>query len=248
MLKDIFHFFVHICGAYQRIFFGIFIFYCIFKFFRTRGVDCAKKTKAHLEVCFFALKLIFFVIFPKWQQNVVKCVCFVMWHTYSNHHNNLHFQLSIPSIKGTQQTNCWPIYVFSFLVVLSKINTYLVIWHFVFKTKDPKIVPRLIESHQELSWQLINNDHWRATSHLSIINVGTKAPIHKVHDHCVAPSNAKYYSGHVRILGAKDKYQTYQCKAVGCNKCTWYLHVCISSILLCSICNVKYAVDFALVK
>jgi len=64
---------------------------------------------------------------------------------------------------------------------------------------------------------LIDNDFYLKTEQNKkkvYENISSK----NIHWHSVASKNACYFNGHRWILGAKDPYQQYQCKWVGCKK------------------------------
>ncbi len=160
-------------------------------------------------------------------------------HTVDNHNNLRH---AVLSIEGTWTTDRWPVRVFQFLLAITEINTYLVIRHFVFKTKDPQVVPKLLAFRRELAWLLIDNEFFPKTTEENK-KVEEKTLSENNHWHAVAPKNAHYFNGRRWILGAKDPYQQYQCKWPGCKKRCRHFCVCNPSVWLCSNCHVQHCID-----
>ncbi len=101
-----------------------------------------KVTKKCCEICLFWDVMYFFkssqqTALPTkfWKENrtskttTFKCAKTFEYHFHYRHavddHNNL--QHAVPSLEGTWQADWWPIHVFSILLAITKINTYLVI-------------------------------------------------------------------------------------------------------------------------
>ncbi len=173
-------------------------------------------------------------------------VCKAFWlHFQYLHAVNVHNNLchAVPSFEGTSITEQWPIQVFSFLLAVTKINTYFTICHFVYKSKAPKIVPKLLDFCNEFVWQMIEN-----------ANVSTDEVVNDMEvsiDNCnslnfaTAPCHIHYFSGWTWILGAKQKYQQYKCKRSGCKEQTSHYCTCNPSVWLCSGCYIQHCLDAA---
>ncbi len=77
------------------------------------------------------------------------------WHfQYDNivdDNNNLHHAL--PSIDDTCRTDCWPSRVFAFLLALSEVKSYFMMWYFCCKNEEIQIY---LNFHSMLAWELIN--------------------------------------------------------------------------------------------
>lgn len=71
-----------------------------------------------------------------------------------DNHNNIHHQ--IPSIKESWQTVHWSHRVFAFLIVVTEIDVYLTMWHFVLEGEE---FLSLIYIQHKLAWELINNKY-----------------------------------------------------------------------------------------
>ncbi len=164
------------------------------------------------------------------------------WHFRYRHavddHNNLRH--AVPSIEGTFLTSRLPLRVFSFLVAVTEINAYLIVKYFIYKN-DPKNLPKLLNFRRELAWQMIESfcDH----SEPQQDEGAASRDAYEVHKHCPAPHYARYYNGRVWVLGARDKYQQYKCRGIGCKKCTCSYCACTPAVWLCCHCHVKHCID-----
>ncbi len=88
---------------------------------------------------------------------------------------------------------------------MTEINTYLTICHFVYKSKDPKIVPKLLDFSCELALQMIENAY--GSTDEVVNNVEVSIDSCNFHNFATAPHHAYYFNGWTWILGAKQKYQ-----------------------------------------
>ncbi len=158
-------------------------------------------------------------------------------HAVDNHNNLRH---AIPSIKGTWLTDRWPVCVFSFLLAVTEVNIDLILKHFIFN-EDPNTLPKLLAFRRELAWQMINNVFLRDTNHIAVSEEA--ASTHNIHEYAVTPHRAKYFNGQVWVLGAKQKYQQYQCSWPGCKQHCCHYCVCNPSVWLCSNCHIKHCIE-----
>ncbi len=81
---------------------------------------------------------------------------FCFSHAVDNHNNLRHAVSSIKG-KGNMVHQLLALLCFSFCLAVIEINTYLTPKHFIFKSNDPKTLPKLINFHHELAWQMIDN-------------------------------------------------------------------------------------------
>lgn len=92
-----------------------------------------------------------------------QAVCFrykkpLDWHFQYRHavddHNNVHH--SLLTLEDTWVTQRWKIWVFSFLLVITEVNVYLVLKYFVWPSEGHALCPTLVQSRWMFSWMLDN--------------------------------------------------------------------------------------------
>ena len=81
------------------------------------------------------------------------------WHFHYRHavddHNNLRHAL--PSVEDTWLKKRWECRVFTFILAMTEINTFLAFRYFVFGNDTIEGCPTLLIFRRRLAWQLINN-------------------------------------------------------------------------------------------
>ncbi len=113
-----------------------------------------------------------------------------------------------------------------------EINTFIVLCLFDCTTKDPKIVPNLLDFCCELTWQLIDN-----TARENVEDVETTINMHRPPSFATVFYHKHYFHGQVWDLDSKQKYQQYQCKWSGYQEQTAsianvpLLHGCVVSVM-----------------
>ena len=103
--------------------------------------------------------------------------------------------------------------MFSFLLALSEINSFLALRYFVFCNNTIEGCPLLIVFRRRLAWQLIN-DPWLRQEEQEAAARAPPAPIHQL---ITAPAHARNRSGGAWICDAKFQYQQYFC-SMKCKK------------------------------
>lgn len=147
-------------------------------------------------------------------------------------HNSL--QHAVASLEGTWQTRQWPIRVFSFLLAISHLALHL-------QVPRPQDCPQVAFFHYELAWQFIDIKYIKSGG---LLGDSTEARS-KQNEHVlgVAPHHVHCHNGCVWVLGAKNKYQQYQCKWLRCKEYSCHFCACNSSVWLCSYCHVEHVID-----
>ena len=153
--------------------------------------------------------------------------CFANHFKYRHNiddHNNLRH--ATPSIESTWLTQRWAIRVFSFLLAISEVNTFLSFRFFVW-SQNPSI-PKLslLEFRRKLAVQLIDNDHWKEEQERKVSHSDNRRrKKHKqYHNHhfshqlLTAPAHASFFTENKWHCNNKTKYPQFVCKAAGCKK------------------------------
>ena len=113
-----------------------------------------------------------------------------MYRHIVDDHNNLRH--AAPSIEATWKTQRWSIRVFSFLIAITEINTFIAFRYFVWKDSDSCMT--LLEFRRKLVSMLINNDYLQMQQKRIILR---KRKIELIHRKCSAP----HYAKKVRWIG-----------------------------------------------
>ncbi len=116
---------------------------------------------------------------------------FCYHHATDDHDNLCH---TIPSIEGTWVTDCWPIRIYSYLLAIKEIYTYLALKHFFFN-EDPNTLPKLLNFHCELAWQIIDNFFLKDIA--KKIYSEKAMSTDNIHKYAVAPHHARCFNGRV---------------------------------------------------
>ena len=159
-------------------------------------------------------------------------------HSIDDHNNLRH---SVPSLEETWITHRWPNRVFSFLLAISEINTYLALKYFVWKKKGENI-PTIHQFRRKLALSLIYNPWLDAEEEKGIRRKRKKCCDHVI---CTAPAHAKKITLGKWDTSAKEKYQRYTCQSYGCKKRTRTYCSCGVGDWMCSSCFVRHSVDLA---
>ena len=176
-------------------------------------------------------------------------VTFKYSETFGNHfryrhvvddHNNLRH--AVPSIEGCWGTRRWANRVFSFVLAVSEVNTYLAFRYFIWaiRSNAVKRVPTLLEFRKKLALALIHNDY---------LNKGPKTPERSGRKRLVehyletAPLNAKKFKNGKWDTNAQCKYQQYICRGLRCKRRVRTHCHCAMGHWLCSDCYAIHLVD-----
>lgn len=160
---------------------------------------------------------------------------FLIRHAIDDH-NNLRHQL--PSIEVTWVTHRWAVRVFSFILAISEVNTYLAMKYFIWDTDK---ICQLHNFRQELAFKLINNE-WLNGETKGKMNTRTKKR-DNVHTLQVAPKYATRYSNGAWKCESKSRYQQFICKVVGCKKQVRSYCSCSPGQWLCASCHVNHVIE-----
>ena len=150
-------------------------------------------------------------------------------------HNNLRH--SVPSIEGTMVTHRWEFRVFSFLLAISEVNTYLAMKHFVWKDKE---FHTLHQFRRKLALSLIHNEHivqYKDGSNSA--NKRRRRDKTSATDHSLlsAPPHAKKFLTKKWDLSSKSAYQQFTCKMDKCTNKTRYYCACHIGHWMCKYCH-----------
>ena len=168
-----------------------------------------------------------------------------------------HLRHSVPSIEGTWVTSRWACRVFSFILAISEVNTYLAFKYFIWGGKDENEedgnsekgkVPTLHEFRRKLALELINNEFLPQTQDSAKKQPPRGVKIAVKHTLKTAPNFASYYRGYRWVCRAKSKYQQYTCKRYGCTRRIRTYCSCEPSYWLCKECHLDHCVSVAIDK
>ena len=154
-------------------------------------------------------------------------------HAVDDHNNVRH---SLPSIEDTWGTHRWPARVFSFILAISEVNTWLIFRHFIWKKDDMD----LVSFRKKLAFALINNkylgegenDGNRKKRKLQVEHSLVRAP-----PHC-----GKFISGMWK-KNCKQPYQNYPCKTPKCKNRVRTMCSCSMGVWMCGQCHTLHVID-----
>ena len=139
-----------------------------------------------------------------------------------------HIRHMFPSIEEIWTTHRWATRVFTFLLAISEVNTYLAFRFFIWQGKE-----RLdwMDFRSKFAWALIDNPYLVPES--SDNKSRTRKRKATAHSLVSAPPHASKYDGSKWIKSAKFRYQQYTCQALGCKKAIRTYCVCSVGSWLC---------------
>jgi hypothetical protein len=114
-------------------------------------------------------------------------------HSCGDHNNNRH---QVPSIEGTWITSRWANRVFSFILVISEVNSFLAFQYFIWKPAGLVNHMTLHQFRQKLALKLIYNDFLKSDEEIRKSKRRKKEDKDKFVAHALltgAPLYAKYY-------------------------------------------------------
>jgi len=161
-------------------------------------------------------------------------------HAVDDHNNNRH---ALPSLEDTWRTTRWPVRVFTFLLALTEVNTWLVLRVFVFIGARAGSLPKYHEFRRRLAWQFIDNKYLHAQP------VAAAQPYFAhIGDHTMqtSPPKAREYRNRKWVCDAKQTHQQYTCSVPGCKKKVRTYCVCTPGAWLCTDHMIQHAVEEAL--
>lgn len=170
--------------------------------------------------------------------------CFANHYKYRHavdDHNNLRHK--VPSIEGSWHTHRWPTRVFSYIVAISEVNTFLALRFFSWtktKTSSSKS-PSLVQFRRKLALQLINNEFYKEELNerkSSEDKYQRKSKRQKILNHqlLTAPPHASFFSHARWTCQAKTMYPQYTCRTPGCKRRVRTSCQCNEGHWLCNRC------------
>ena len=114
-------------------------------------------------------------------------------------HNNLRHQ--VPSIEGTWKTHRWATRVFSFILAVAEVNTFLAFKHFIWDGAEKKT---LAEFRSDLAWGLIDNIHLDSEDEVEPVKKKKRRRIE--HKLLTAPKRCVKFDGQKWIKKGKLEY------------------------------------------
>ena len=161
---------------------------------------------------------------------------FLYRHVVDDHNNHRH---SHPSIEETWVTHRWPIRVFSFILAISEVNTWLAFRYFVWGPQKIAKFPTIHNFRRRLAMNLINN-RWIVESAEQRLSRKRKL---ETHSFCTAPPHAKNFCSGNWDVSAKSKYQQYHCKTNQCSKQVRSYCSCRVGHWMCQSCHQCHVVE-----
>ena len=161
---------------------------------------------------------------------------FLYRHVVDDHNNHRH---SHPSIEETWVTHRWPIRVFSFILAISEVNTWLAFRYFVWGPQKIAKFPTIHNFRRRLAMNLINN-RWIVESAEQRSSRKRKL---ETHSFCTAPPHAKNFCSGNWDVSAKSKYQQYHCKTNQCSKQVRSYCSCRVGHWMCQSCHQCHVVE-----
>lgn len=106
---------------------------------------------------------------------------FLFRHTIDNHNNLWHYS---PSAEETWVTQRWPVRIFTFLLSITEVNSYLAFKYFVWG----KTIPTLHQFHRKHALEIIMNEY---IGNEEALSPKRKRKVQNSHDLTVEPKHAK---------------------------------------------------------
>ena len=171
----------------------------------------------------------------KFQYNVPFAYHFDKRYIVDDHNGLRHMY---PSLEQIWVTERWATRVFTFLIALCEVNTYLAFRYYIW-TQDKKL--GMMEFRSKLGWALIHNEYLKKTN----TTRGSKRKIGKVKAHLLvsAPPHARKFIGGKWDCTAKCRYQQYICSGEGCKKATRPYCVCSVGQWICTNCLPDHVIN-----
>ena len=151
-------------------------------------------------------------------------------------HNKLRHK--IPSLEETWVTNRWPVRVFQYLLACTEVNIFLAMRFFVWQ---PDSCMKFHDFRSKLAWELINNEYLKKAEEDERKKRAKRRGTE--HELARAPPHAKKWTGQKWDCSAKQKYQQYVCRGVGCTKPVRTYCVCSIGHWLCQSCFFSHVIN-----
>ena len=134
-------------------------------------------------------------------------------------HNNLRHMY--PSLEHIWVTQIWATRVFTFLIALCEVNTYLAFRYYIWIESKRM---GMMEFRSKLAWALIHNEYLKTKN----VARGSKRKNCKVKAHQLesAPPHARKFIGGKWDCTSKCRYQQFVCSGEGCKKAVRTYCVC----------------------
>ena len=170
--------------------------------------------------------------------------CFANHYKYRHavdDHNNLRHK--VPSIEGCWHTHRWATRVFSYIVAISEVNTFLALRFFAWnKTKTTSAKkPSLVQFRRKLALQLIKNEFYKEELNEKMSGqdkLQRKSKRQKFLNHqlLTAPPHASFFSHARWTCQAKTMYPQYTCRTPSCKRRVRTSCQCNEGHWLCNRC------------
>ena len=165
---------------------------------------------------------------------------FTYRHSIDDHNNLRHLS---PALEETWVTHRWMNRVFSFILAVTEINTYLAMKFFVWVPRDQKI-PTLRDFRRTLALSLIYNEFFEKEDEKP---TKEKRKIRLMeHELLTAPPHAKQFIYGKWDLSATFKYQQYTCKQYGCSRGISTYCVCDKGMWICQACFARHIIHHSI--
>jgi hypothetical protein len=163
-------------------------------------------------------------------------------HSCDDHNNNRH---QVPSIEGTWITSRWANRVFSFILAISEVNSFLAFQYFIWKPAGLVNHMTLHQFRRKLALKLIYNDFLKTDEEIRKTKRRKKEDKDQFVAHALltAPPYAKNYLNGKWNCTAKKMYQQYTCKGIGCKKLVRTFCRCSPGTFLCGSCHTIHLID-----
>ena len=148
-------------------------------------------------------------------------------HAVDDHNNLRH---SSPSLEDTWTTHRWQNRVFAFLLAVTEVNLYLYLRYTIWRDQSER--PTLHQFRKRLAFALIFN-RWIVSEEVDEKMTRSRTSKHEIR---TAPVHAKKYFLGKWDQSAKNRYQSYVCRKVGCKAQVRTYCSCSPGNWLCKCC------------
>ena len=141
----------------------------------------------------------------------------------------------IISLEKTWGTHRWECRIFTFILAIVEVNTFLALRYFVWSDDEQM---EFIPFRRKLAKALIHNEYAREEE--GSIRQSKRAK--SSHELMTAPPKAKKIVGGKWDLSAKKRYQQYKCQGDNCEKRIHTYYQCHPGMWLCISCHQQHII------